>query len=385
MSSGHGVGIIASDRNSRGLTAPGQEMQRRWTHHRGLLAPGYRPPQDSFAHRAGFSLVELLVVITIIGILISLLLPAVQAAREAARRLQCGNNLKQLSLAMLNYEQQNNVFPMSSNGFTPQVFMLPYLEQQGLYDRLDVRIQVADREPMRTAIATVVSTFICSSDFENVVHTYTSSAGGSGPKTFAGALTAAGINYAINGSSGTGTSTANIDVYVVTPSNGVPDGICYKNANLRVPDIRDGLSNTVAFSEALRGDGSTLPTTPAAGDMQIYAASVSNIMTVAANCDNNDPSAAISAATSWRRMAMTNWFMITQEAGPILKARFTPNSPVPDLNSGRLWVDAARSRHPGGVNCGLCDGSVKFVRDSIDSRSWHAIWTRAGDEITPDY
>ncbi|MEN6457831.1 MAG: DUF1559 domain-containing protein [Thermoguttaceae bacterium] len=332
--------------------------------------------------RAAFTLVELLVVITIIGILVSLILPAVQAAREAARKTQCGNNLKQLSLAMLNYEQQNNVLPMSSNWFTPQVFLLPHIEQQALYDLLDVSVQVSDREPMRSAAATVVSTFICPSDAEPVVHTYTSSAGGSGVKTFSGSLVAAGINYAINGSSGAGTSTTNIDVFVVDPTKGIPDGICYKNAKLRTRDIKDGLSNTIAFSESLRGDGSTLSTTPSIGDMQIYAASVSNIMTVAANCDNNSPTAAINAATSWRRMAMTNWFMISQEAGPILKARFTPNSPVPDLNQARNWVNAARSRHPGGVNCGFCDGSVAFISDPIDATTWHALWTRAGGEIT---
>ena len=326
----------------------------------------------------GFTLVELLVVITIIGILISLLLPAVQAAREAARRMQCSNNLKQLSLAMLNYEQQNGALPVFSNNFTPQVFMLPHLEQQALYDQLEVNLTVSDREPLRTAVAAVVSTFVCPTDPESVIHTYMSSAGGSGDKVFPTALTAAGTNYAINGSSGAGTSTINIDVFVVRPENGVPDGICYRDAFLKVRDIKDGLSNTVAFGESLRG-----PCDSTGGDGQVYAVGISSmdIMKVAAACDNNDPSAAMAVFSKWSGLRMTNWFMSNQEAGPILKARFTPNSPVPDLNFRRWWVNAARSRHPNGVNCGFCDGSTQFIIDSIDQKVWHALWTRAGHEI----
>jgi prepilin-type N-terminal cleavage/methylation domain-containing protein/prepilin-type processing-associated H-X9-DG protein len=334
--------------------------------------------------RPAFTLVELLVVITVIAILIALLLPAVQAAREAARKSQCGNNLKQLSLAMLNYEQQHQALPVFSNNFTPQVFMLPFLEQQALYDKLEVDRTVSDREPLRTAVATVVPTFVCPSDGERIIHAYTSSAGGSGAKVFSSPLTVAGTNYAINGSSGAGTSTVNVDVFVVTPINGVPDGICYKGAKLRVADITDGLSNTVAFSESLRGRCDSPASSAASLDLQVYGCTVSgSIMTIAANCDNNDPAAALAARSSWNAIRMAQWFMSNQEAGSILKARFTPNSPVPDLNSARIWVNAARSRHPGGVNCGFCDGSTHFIFNSIDQKTWHAIWTRAGDEIVP--
>lgn len=338
--------------------------------------------------KKAFTLVELLVVITIIGILVAMLLPAVQAAREAARRMQCSNNLRQLSIGMLNYEQQSNALPVFSNNFTPQVFMLPFVEQQSLYDQLQVNLTVSDRQPLRTAVATVISTFVCPSDPEAIVHTYTSSAGGSGVPVFKSALTVAGTNYAINGSSGAGTSTANIDVFVVTPAKGVPDGICYKDAKLRVADIKDGLSNTVAFSESLRGpcDTPAISTTP---DLQVYGCTISGtgdvLMTIAASCDNNDPTAALGAKSKWNGSRMAQWFMSNQEAGSILKARFTPNSPVPDLNMARYWVNAARSRHPGGVNCGLCDGSTHFVKDSINQAVWHSLWTRAGGEVVGDY
>ena len=344
-----------------------------------------RRPSPALRHSPprAFTLVELLVVITIIGILIALLLPAVQAAREAARRMQCSNNLKQLSLAMLNYEQQNNRLPVFSNNFTPQVFMLPFLEQQALYDMLQVELAVSDREPLRTAVATIVSTFVCPSDTEDVIHIYSPSAGGSAGKVFSTPLTAAGANYAINGSSGKGTAVENIDVFVVSPASGViPDGICYMNANLRVADIRDGLSNTVAFSESLRGpcdtpDASTIP------DLQVYGCSIStvDIMGIAAQCDNNDPSAALAARSGWNGIRMVQWFMSNQEAGSIMKARFTPNNAVPDLNFKRYWVNAARSRHPGGVNCGFCDGSTRFIGDGIDQTTWHALWTRDGGEV----
>ena len=313
--------------------------------------------------RRAFSLVELLVVITIIGILIALLLPAVQAAREAARRMQCANNLKQLSLAMLNYEQQHNALPVFSNDFTPQVFMLPFIEQQSIYDRLEVNLKVSDREPLRSTVATIISTFVCPTDPERIVHAY----------------------YAINGSSGAGSSTTNIDVFVVNPANGVPDGICYRDANLRVADIKDGLSNTVAFSESLRGpcDAPDVLTT---ADVQVYGCSISgSIMDIASQCDSNDPTAAFAAKTGWNSTRMVQWFMSNQEAGSILKARFTPNSPAPDLNSKRYWVNAARSRHPGGVNCGFCDGSTHFVADGIQQSAWHALWTRAGGEIVSEY
>src|SRR5262245_15791655 len=125
--------------------------------------------------RLAFTLVELLVVIAIIGILVALLLPAVQSAREAARRMQCGNNLKQLGLALLNYESSRGVFPFGCGGTsggaryaqtgTWAAFILPQLEQQNLFDTFDFKRHMNDPANQK-AVSTIVPGFICPSDPE---------------------------------------------------------------------------------------------------------------------------------------------------------------------------------------------------------------------------
>jgi putative ABC transport system ATP-binding protein len=216
--------------------------------------------------RPAFTLVELLVVITIIGILVSLLLPAVQAAREAARRMQCANNLKQIGLAMQNYESAMGALPPLESNYTPLARMLPYYEQGNLEKLFDFTVTVpnADTDSLRKAIATPVPLFLCPSDGEPAVHQVTSTWSTSAELPYAGS------NYAINGSSGTGTGTTftNID-----PFMNKTDGICFMNAKLRFLDIKDGLSNTLAFTESLRGpcDAPALNSTP---NLQRYAANL---------------------------------------------------------------------------------------------------------------
>ena len=327
-------------------------------------------------HGEGFTLVELLVVITIIGILVSLLMPAVQAAREAARRMQCANNLKQIGLAMQNFESAQGVLPPLENNYTPLARMLPYYEQDSLQKLFDFTVSVpsADSDPLREAIATPVSVFLCPSDGEPAVHQVTSSWSSSAELPYAGS------NYAINGSSGTGTTTTNID-----PFMNKTDGICYKDAKLRFLDIKDGLSNTLAFTESLRGpcDAPALSPTP---NLQVHAANLglngtSILMAMAATAETGGFSGVLPNVTSWTGTRLFNWFKIDQSSGTILMGRFTPNSAIPDLCARRLWVNAARSRHSGGVNAGLCDGSVHFIANGIDASVWHGLWTRAGNEV----
>jgi prepilin-type N-terminal cleavage/methylation domain-containing protein/prepilin-type processing-associated H-X9-DG protein len=323
--------------------------------------------------RPGFTLVELLVVIAIIGVLIALLLPAVQAAREAARRMSCANNLKQLGTAMHGFEASQGLLPPLENNYTPLARMLPYYEQASLRSLFDFTVSVpdADTQSLRSAIAAPVPLFLCPSDPESPVHLVAST------WSSASTLPYAGSNYAMNGSSGTGAATANID-----PFMNATDGICYKDAKLRFRDVTDGLSHTLAFTESLRGrcDSPTLSPTP---DLQVYAANLgvggtSTIMAVAAS---GDLGGVLAGVQSWTGTRLFNWFKFDQSSGTILNGRFIPNNEMPDLCARRLWVNAARSRHPGGVNACFCDGGVRFIADDVDVAAWHALWTRAGGEV----
>ena len=222
-----------------------------------------------------FTLVELLVVIAIIGILIALLLPAVQAAREAARRMQCSNNLKQLSLAMLNYEQQNNRLPVFSNNFTPQVFMLPFLEQQALYEAYNFD-EPWDSPANQQIASTVVPVYNCPSTTMP------------GPQT----------SY----------------VMLVGP-NTISDGASCTS----IADITDGSSNTAMVIEAT-GSG-----------------------------------------IGWAEPRDLDATKIT----------FQVNEPL----GGE--VD---SPHPGGVQCALCDGSVRFLSEMMEPEQLRALSTIDGGE-----
>lgn len=333
-------------------------------------------------HR-GFTLVELLVVIAIIGILVALLLPAIQMAREAARRMQCGNHLKQIGLAMHNYESTYHMLPNAGwtgigypNDYSPLAKLLPFCEQAGLQDLIDFNIMLGHPGStdlpvaLRPAAATAVPIFLCPSDGEKPLHDMTL------PST--ATIPVAGSNYAMNQGSG-------LDG-IFHPGMGSSDGLCWVGATVGFADILDGTANTLVFTESLRGRGNSPALTPAP-DIQAYRATCAappNAATATA-VESGGLATVLPSVTAWDGTRLFFWLRASVPNGPVMNGRFTPKDPYPDLWGKSNKITAARSRHPGGVNIALCDGSVRFVDDAIDSSTWHALWTRAGGEVPAKY
>lgn len=332
--------------------------------------------------RRGFTLVELLVVIAIIGVLISLLLPAVQSAREAARRMSCGNNLKQIGLAMHVYANTfgdmlpNTGWPGTTypNDHSPLARLLPHLEQANLQELIDFNIELGHpgKEDLPADLwlvaATTIPTFLCPSDGEEPVHDATLPSGRTIP--------VAGTNYAMNQGSG-------LDG-VFHPSFHPSDGLCWVGARVRFRSITDGLTNTLAFTESLRGPCDT-PSSASTPNMQVYRGVGPADADGAAAADAGGLPAVLPAITGWNGNRLSWWLRGCIPDGPVMNGRFTPNCEVPDILNRSAKVTAARSRHPGGVNACMCDGSVHFISESIDRATWHALWTRAGGELVTDF
>lgn len=319
-------------------------------------------------HIRGFTLIELLVVIAIIAILMGLLLPAVQKVREAAGRVKCQNNLKQLGLAMHNYLTEKGSLPPAIDGrvsgtstfrWSYLAMLTPHLDQTSVHNSLDLNVPLFGGPPSFAvapqnvnAVAAVVKSFLCPSDRMTIVDT------GFGPS-----------NYMANIGSGTNGG----GVYDT-------DGPFYANSQTKINDIVDGASNTVFASETLLGDGGNdITGTPATVDVKkVYA-----INTNPASSPLTD--AICAGFTTFRLRRNYSW-----ADGGISNMTYNhyylPNTSTPDC-LGRVqpgWK-AARSNHSGGVNVLLGDGSVRFVRDKIQLDTWRALATRYGGEIISDY
>jgi len=322
-------------------------------------------PDSSRSGRRAFTLVELLVVIAIIGVLIALLLPAVQSAREAARRMQCANNLKQVALALHAYHGGYGVFPMGLRanngrenvGMTWMMLLLPYFDQKQLAATLDYSAVIPTTYTVNAwAFRQKILAYSCPSDDAGVEGYYDQTYNG-GPgfarSNVVGCFSADGTYIEPDAPLTTGgpNNSASINPSVLSGKR------AFFNMHVvrSVTDITDGTSHTAAVSEEISGPDHT---------------------------------------SDLRGMWMSGW-------GIHYTHQYGPNSPMPDImaNVGSVlrcdpakvpcvstaahwWTInfSARSYHPGGVNVGLADGSVDFVENDIDYRVWQALGSINGNE-----
>jgi len=350
--------------------------------------------------RPAFTLIELLVVIAIIAVLIGLLVPAVQKVREAANRMSCANNLKQVVLGAINHESAKGYFPALNDGapagqinasyaFGVLANVLPYIEQGQLQNLIDYTKPATlsgwrgDINPVHdAACSTVVKTFLCPSDGQNPL--FSNQTRTATPATFA----TAGTNYVFNMGSGTATaSQVNYDAQFPT------DGMFWYGSRLSYRDILDGSSNTLMASECLLGPGQTPPanSTGVPDPSGRYYVSL-NTGTFASNSVmpggwlrggavvTSRPAECDTGSRAWGVMRGSTWFWGGRDWNSVFNTTLLPNDPALDCGAhGRGWF-AARGRHPGGVNVGMCDGSTRFVANSVNAAAWLGMATRAGGE-----
>ncbi|HEY1860012.1 MAG TPA: DUF1559 domain-containing protein [Gemmataceae bacterium] len=308
--------------------------------------------------RRGFTLIELLVVIAIISILIGLLLPAVQKVREAASRMSCTNNLKQIGLASHNYHDSLGRLPSAqvpTTRYSALSEMLPFLEQDNLNNLISFNLSCYDPANDVPRMAEI-KIFKCPSDVSNPLP----ARGGS-------------INYMANKGSGIVWQDATGPNANMPP----PDGVFVYGAQNRFADITDGLSQTAFFSERIFGDGSNAIVSPI-GDVFLALTSPTT------------PDEAIQQCNAIDINDLSHQFPFFMGA-PWMDGQHTyMHSAPPNTRScGFLMVlravMPASSRHTGGVNVLLGDGSVHFIQNSIDLNAWRAMGTRNGGDIVGAY
>lgn len=335
--------------------------------------------------RRGFTLIELLVVIAIIAILIALLLPAVQQAREAARRTQCRNNLKQLGLALHNYHDVFNAFPPANirgpicrpasspgpsrcNGLSFLARLTPYFDQAAIYNSINFNtidpVWVSDPGYQAISGKPGPALLKCPSNTPRdiatsfpAITTYAASVGNT-------------VNWCADPAWSEGMMGSGNSAYLCSTGG---QAVVYGNSRVRVGDITDGTSNTMVLSEITPG--------------QAYVQ------------QDNQYTNCLAGSSTWAGTTAYepvgyNWLYANGMQSWAFTTLLKPNDPIYKLQGGMWCVQSpwvgpaqfgARSDHVGGVHALLCDGAVRFISDSVDITTWRNLSLRADGNVIGEF
>ncbi len=363
---------------------------------------------------SGFTLIELLVVIAIIAILIGLLLPAVQKVREAAARVKCQNNLKQMGLAAHNYESANGYMPprrgsvavngtVGSNDASPQALLLPYVEQANKYNQFNFNYNTWNDNPAVAGLPSMpginlaarsqdIPFFLCPSDPSSVIRPANWVLTGTNdpsqyPEGRCNYMASIGTTSSLVPTSGnSGTWSTGAGIFAVSgPSTQILKGV-------PIVGISDGTSNTAMFTEVMRategwphksGNRDNTSIILAAGNDPTTNALFDRDARTAPSCDTGTPwTSTISYIGTEYERALYGMVYYNHTLPPNWNRRVTSGQ---RYNCGDTSISyfhiSASSYHTGGVNLVMADGSVRFVRDSINFVSWQAMGSRSGGEV----